>query len=209
DQAAMTEVYALLAATPDQTTAVVSNTLDTGPGSLRDAIQNTNADTITFAIPTTDPGYDAATRTYTITLNSQLEISRNLTISGLAANELIQMGGGSSRLLQVAAGTMAEVDGVTLSGGIAGTSQSGGAVLDSGTLLLNACSVTGNGAASGNGGAIEVTSGGTLLVSGSTFSKNAAVNGAAVHNAGLLNAVNSTFAGNVAGTAGGALDDAG
>ncbi|HET7707271.1 MAG TPA: Ig-like domain-containing protein, partial [Thermoanaerobaculia bacterium] len=52
---------------------VVTNTSDSGPGSLRQAILDANSGvcpftgcTVTFAIPTTDPGYNAAAGTWTI-----------------------------------------------------------------------------------------------------------------------------------------------
>ena len=67
---------------------VVTNTTDstTNPqvGSLRFAIQTANADvgnddTITFAIPTTDPNYDAATGSWTIPLLAGLTIDKPLS----------------------------------------------------------------------------------------------------------------------------------
>src|SRR5689334_866164 len=49
-------------------TYTVTSTADSGRGSLRDAITNSSADTITFAV------------TGSILLNSQLQVSRSLTI---------------------------------------------------------------------------------------------------------------------------------
>jgi hypothetical protein len=53
---------------------LVSNSADYGPGSLRQAIYDVNnvsgltpgVDTITFDIPTSDPGYDPTTNSWTI-----------------------------------------------------------------------------------------------------------------------------------------------
>lgn len=57
-------------------TYIVSNTNDSGTGSLRQAITDANAvpgaDNVYFNIPDTDPNYDAGTGCWTITLNSQL-----------------------------------------------------------------------------------------------------------------------------------------
>ncbi len=54
----------------------VTNTNDSGPGSLRQAILDTNAipgtDAISFNIPTSDPGYNSTTGTFTIALLSAL-----------------------------------------------------------------------------------------------------------------------------------------
>ncbi|HPS84928.1 MAG TPA: hypothetical protein PLA88_11450, partial [Bacteroidales bacterium] len=57
-------------------TYTVINTNDNGAGSLREAISSANsaagADNIYFSIPTTDPGYDAGSGTFTISLLSAL-----------------------------------------------------------------------------------------------------------------------------------------
>ena len=65
---------------------VVTTTNDRGAGSLRDAINNArDGNTITFNIPTTDPGYNSSTGVYT---RGQLEIAKNLTIGGPVTNHL-------------------------------------------------------------------------------------------------------------------------
>ena len=78
-------------------TYTVTTTADTGAGSLRQAITNANSSfsgghTICFDIPFTDSGYDSASGTFTIHLQSELPyflIVNNITIDGTsqAANK--------------------------------------------------------------------------------------------------------------------------
>jgi hypothetical protein len=74
-------------------TFVVTTTADSGPGSLRDAITQSNhspdADKIMFAIPTSDPGYDAASGRWTVSLLSVLPwITDSVTITGTGKDKL-------------------------------------------------------------------------------------------------------------------------
>lgn len=70
-------------------TCPVTNTNDSGAGSLREAITCANAstgETIGFNIPTTDPNYDAGTGVWTITVSSILPvITKPVTIDGTTA----------------------------------------------------------------------------------------------------------------------------
>jgi trimeric autotransporter adhesin len=71
-------------------TIMVTNTNDSGAGSLRQAITNANAlvntsgvDRIEFAIPTTDPGYNASTGVFRINITSVLpHITDGVVIDG-------------------------------------------------------------------------------------------------------------------------------
>ena len=67
------------------TTWIVTDTSDsaTDPHSLRYAIANAvDADTIHFNIPTSDPGYDAVTGSWTITPSSTLSVNTSIIIDG-------------------------------------------------------------------------------------------------------------------------------
>ena len=64
----------------------VTNTLDSGAGSFRDALSAAiSGDHIVFQIPSTDPNFNAATGSWTIPLLSALPpvFTSNLTIDGL------------------------------------------------------------------------------------------------------------------------------
>jgi hypothetical protein len=221
DQAAAVQVFSLLADTPVAATATVTNTLDSGPGSLRDAIANPAANTIQFAIPVTDPNYDAATGSYTILLASQLLINRPLAIVGPGANVLIISGNGASRVFEVSAGVFARINGVTITDGHApdgAPGQSGGGIENFGVLLLDSDLVSGNtagtsppGAAGGTGGGIENL--GILSVYRSAITGNSAGaggSGGGIDNSGSVTLVDSTLANNmVPQGAGGGLFNAG
>src|SRR5690242_3724346 len=68
-------------------TFVVTNTNDSGPGSLRDALSQANnspGNTISFNIPTTDPGYNLQFNQFTIHVKTSLPpvLSEKTTIDG-------------------------------------------------------------------------------------------------------------------------------
>ena len=94
-------------------TVTVINTKNNTAGSLRQAIQDAKAgDTIKFAIPKTDAGYDPVERTFTIDVaGSELAIGKNLTIDGENQRLVLSRSTGASppffRVLHVTAGTVA------------------------------------------------------------------------------------------------------
>src|SRR5436305_1912885 len=60
------------------------------------------ADTVTFAIPTTDPGYNPTTGQFTITLTSgELLLSHDMTILGPGADRLAVSGNYTSRVFEI------------------------------------------------------------------------------------------------------------
>src|SRR5215469_16668336 len=84
-------------------TLTVTNTLDSGAGSLRaDVATAASGDTIVFNIPKSDPGYNATTGVWTITLTSgELLITKSLSITGPGEAELTISGNHASRVFDL------------------------------------------------------------------------------------------------------------
>lgn len=140
----------------------VTNGLDSGAGSLRQAIASAVAgDTITFASGIT-----------TVTLSSgELSLAQSLTIDGDLDNngtaDVVIDANYSSRVLSITSGSTVTLDGLVIThgslsgvggrGGGASPSTNGGnalgaGIFNAGTLTINNTSVTANGAAGGGGG---------------------------------------------------------
>jgi hypothetical protein len=121
-------------------TIEVTNTNDSGAGSLRQAILDANA----------NPGADviqfAAGLAGQISLtNGQLVITAGVTIEGPGANVLAVDAGHLSRVLQVQASGVT-IRGLTLRNGRCPVGQVGGGILviGSSSLTLEECAITGN-----------------------------------------------------------------
>jgi predicted outer membrane repeat protein len=109
------------------TTITVTNTNDSGPGSLRQALRDANdGDTINFAV------------TGTVTLTSGgLPINKNITISGPGADQLSIDGNQTILVFGVFSGNAATICGLTVR-----NAQFG--VLNEGTLTVSNSAVSGN-----------------------------------------------------------------
>jgi hypothetical protein len=165
---------------------VVTDLADSGPGSLREAIDtanaNTDADVITF---------DAALSGQNIGLNN-LVLSNEVTIdaSGLAGgigiiNLILYASGATHRIFEVSPNSIVELNNLRIVGGYAGNSQleHGGGILarGPGALTLNQCTLSLN-CTEGDGGAIAVTGGGlTLTLNRCTITRNIARSGGGIH----------------------------
>ncbi len=176
------------------TAYTVTNTNDSGAGSLRQAILDANAaagtNSISFSLPANS----------TITLSSAyLSITDpGLTITGPGSSQLTLSGGNINRIFVINGGAIATITGLTLQNGN-GTGGDGGAIYNSGGTLTLDQDVLTNNTISGNGGAVFST--GTLTVTNSTFTNNAAptgYGGAIYQPSGSLTIQNSTFTGNSA-----------
>ena len=186
--------------------SIVTNTSDSGAGSLRQALADAlNGETITFNIPTADPGFNAGVWTITLT-SGELVIEKDVTISGLGADVLVVNRDGNApafRIFDLLPGKTVALEGLTISNGKA--TVGGGIINNHSNLTINNCTLTGNTAPGGNGGGIFNYGTGnpaSLTINNSTFSGNSSdFGGGGVYNAGnggsgkvFVN--NSTFSGN-------------
>jgi len=181
----------------------VTNTNDSGPGSLRDALAAANdGDTI-----------DATGVSGTILLTSgELQINHNVTINGPGAGNLAVNGNAASRVFENFASNVT-ISGFTITNGFPSGTDGGGGVLNHGRLTLSDSSIDNN--HSGDnlgqaflfpagilsaGGGVNSVGDGTLTVTNSVVSGNSAGSGGgggiALSGGGTLTVANSTISGN-------------
>ena len=212
-------------------TITVTNTHDSGPGSLRQALADSNdGDTINFAV----------TGTIGVTIG-ELLVTKNVMISGLGAEKLAVDGHDKTRVFHVASGRIVTISGLTITngnslpGGDGGgiyndhatltlgsctinsntASRDGGGVHNAGvaTMIVNGCIITGNVTQNDGGGICNNGTGGTAImeINNSTVSNNIAFHGAGICNDGrmkgatLLQVNNTTLNNNSAGDDAGAI----
>ena len=223
-------------------TLTVTTTADAGAGSLRqaitDATTNAAANTVTFNIPTTDPGFDAPQNRFTITLATPLPSIplAPFSLSNTQTRAVTIKGNGTFPVLTFVNSAVVTLDNLTITNGggtsgggifmgnssilnlnnsvVTGNSVSvdGGGIYmkDSTTAFISKSTVSGNSAPNGGGGGIYVFASGTLNIDSSTVSGNSSGNGGAFYNAtsGTINATSNTLNGNFATNFGGAIYNA-
>jgi uncharacterized repeat protein (TIGR01451 family) len=178
-------------------------------GNIANGITNTNANGILHI----------ADGTYTGSNNRAQTISKNIAIVGSGVTTTIIDAQDSGRIFSITNGVSVSISKMTLRNGyVTGTygNVNGGAIYNSGTLLIDNCTFTSNEASSGRnndafGGAIY--SDGSLNVINSVFTSNKVSSssgtsnddGGAIAAYGDLSVTNSAFTSNSAGEDGGAI----
>jgi hypothetical protein len=204
------------------TPLVVTNTADSGPGTLRSAITNAASG----AVITFDPSLSGAT----ITLSNTLTINTNLAIDASALPDGLQINGnGSVQIFNVASNTFVFLNSLTITNGYgtnngAGIDNSGiltlnncilsgnsalrhgggGGIFNGSLLTLNQCTLSGNSSPQSAGGGI-FNVGGTTTLNQCTLSGNSAYAGGGIYNDGKLTLTNCTLSGNSATDGGGGI----
>ena len=174
----------------------VTNTNDSGPGSLRQALADANdGDTINF---------DVSLKGQTIALTSgELVIDKSITITGPGADSLVLSGDFQTRILHVMPGPTVTIAGLRIRSGNAQFHLGGGILNDHATLTLTNCAVDAN-QAFGGGGIYNDGGSATLTIVDSTLTSNYAtggnvgIGGGGIYNDGSLTIINSTISGNFA-----------
>ena len=176
-------------------TITVTNTNDSGPGSLRQALTNVNdGDVVNFAVS----GTIALT-------NGELLVDKSVTISGPGAATLAVDGNFTSRVFHIGPGKTASISGLTLTGGSAGSENGGGILNDHAILTMDSCAVRNSGGFGLGGGIYNDGSAGSgaLTILNSTVSRNrASYAGGGIYNDAdnggnaTLTIMNSTVDGN-------------
>jgi hypothetical protein len=172
-------------------TITVTNTNDSGPGSLRQAIADAlPGDEIQF-----DPSLD---RQPIVLASGQLDIDKDLTLAGRGPERTIIDANRQSRVVFIESGMTVTISGVTITAGAAG--RGGGIYNDDGDLHVENSTISSNSAEWTQGGGIYNYRG-SLTVSHSTIELN---QGGGIYNyRGSLTVSHSTISSNSAESYGG------
>ncbi len=170
---------------------VVTNSNDSGAGSLRDVLNNAcSGSTVSFDM---SPGHVTSPITLT---SGELQIFQDQNIAGPTSASLVISGNNNSRIFNINQLANVKISNLTITGGKA---NSGGGIRSEGNLTIRNSTLTGNRATGtdGSGGALDIASivagSGSLLITNSTISGNTADN----YGGGLRNSVTNATLVNV------------
>jgi hypothetical protein len=177
---------------------IVTNTLNDGAGSLRQAIASAaSGDTIVF-----HPDLSGQT----ITLTTELAIAKRLTLDGSALPVTITLSGNhATRILFISSGAHVTLNRLQFSAGAVNAYNEGGGLYMAYGAVVTLTHSAVLSCTAGWGGGIA-NGGGALTVQGSTFTGNSADSGGGIYSlaGGALTVQDSTFTGNsVTGSGGG------
>jgi len=167
------------------TTITVTNTNDSGPGSLRQALVDANdGDTINFAV------------TGTIGLTSgELAVDKSVAVSGPGPGSLTvsRNSNTSFRIFHVMPGPTVTIAGLTIRNGAAEGADGGGILNDQASLTVSDCSVVNNFAGDGGGIAAHSGQNAGLTIIDSLITGNGAGRGKYASGGGVYSEVTVTI----------------
>jgi predicted outer membrane repeat protein len=173
----------------------VTSALDTGSGTLRDAIAQAASTSGPVAID-----FRLATPATIDLTQGQLALTDTagpISIVGPGASRLTIDGGGDGRVMQIDPGVSASMSGLTLTDG--SDNFGGGGLYNAGTGSLTDCTISGNSGEYGGG----VLNDGTLSLAGCQITDNSTGGGAGgVSNYGTVSIDHCTISGNFSAGAG-------
>ncbi|WP_341530276.1 choice-of-anchor Q domain-containing protein [Nostoc sp. UHCC 0302] len=177
----------------------VTNTKDSGTGSLRQAISDANASTGLDIINFDGVFADKIADTITLS-GSSLQITDDLSIQGTGADLLTINGDHTSSVFEVSNGLSVEIAGLTVTNGY--SSNLSGGIVNNGTLTLLNSAINNNFGYFGSG----IYNSGSLTLLDSSINENLGYKGSGVYNSGTLTVQDSTVSKNYTqsdGSAGG------
>jgi hypothetical protein len=167
-------------------TITVTNTSDSGGGSLRQAVLNASSgDTINF---------DSSLNGQTITLTSgTIFIGASITISGPGSSNLTVSGNNALEIFVIDSGQTVTISGLSLTG--AKTTFSGGAIENQGgAVTVSDCNIYNNTVTGGSGGGV-FSNAGSITITNCTISNNSATGTASAGGGVALFGVTATITG--------------
>ena len=159
----------------------VTNTNDSGPGSLRQALADANdGDTIDF-----DPSVSTVTLT-----TAELAVSKSITVIGVVSMvTVVRSSQTQFRIFHVMPGQTVTIDDLHIAAG--GGGSGAGVLNDHANLTISNCSLTNNSSVYGGG---VLNDHGNLTISNCSLTNNSSIYGGAIYSDGSGSGGNATLA---------------